>query len=88
MIDVYRAFLLTLDKLLEKIKNQMLGFVVIVDWTNFTYRQSTHLSPKILKLMIEGLQVSMKKRIQLLFPRELRKVKIFKTESNLNFERY
>lgn len=56
--DVYRAFLLTLDKLLENKQNQALGFVVIVDWTNFTLRQSSYLTPKILKLMIEGLQVS------------------------------
>ncbi|XP_055852731.1 clavesin-2-like isoform X1 [Episyrphus balteatus] len=54
--DVYRAFLLTLDKLLEEKQNQALGFVVIVDWTNFTLRQSSHMQPKILKLMIEGLQ--------------------------------
>ncbi|XP_075151269.1 clavesin-2-like [Haematobia irritans] len=54
--DIYRALLLTLDKLLEDVQNQALGFVVIVDWTNFTYKQSTHLTPKILKNMIEGLQ--------------------------------
>ncbi|XP_059221311.1 clavesin-2 [Stomoxys calcitrans] len=54
--DIYRALLLTLDKLLEDVQNQALGFVIIVDWTNFTYRQSTHLTPKILKTMIEGLQ--------------------------------
>lgn len=56
--DIYRALLLTLDKLLEDVQNQALGFVVIVDWTNFTYKQSTYLTPKILKTMIEGLQVS------------------------------
>ncbi|XP_054743649.1 clavesin-2-like [Anastrepha obliqua] len=54
--DVFRAMLLSLDKLLENVENQALGFVVIVDWTNFTYKQSTHLSPKLLKLMIECLQ--------------------------------
>ncbi|XP_067620867.1 clavesin-2-like isoform X2 [Eurosta solidaginis] len=56
MEDVYRAMLLTLDKLLENVENQALGFVVIVDWTNFTYKQSAYLSPKTLKLMIECLQ--------------------------------
>lgn len=55
--DVYRALLLTLDKLLENLQNQALGFVVIVDWTNFSFKQSTHLLPRILKTMIEGLQV-------------------------------
>ncbi|XP_037961130.1 clavesin-2-like [Teleopsis dalmanni] len=54
--DVYRAILLSLDKLLENASNQSLGFVVIVDWTNFTFKQSAQLSPKTLKLMIEGLQ--------------------------------
>lgn len=56
--DVFRTFLLTLDILLEDKQNQMLGFVVIVDWTNFTFKQSSHLHPKTLKLWIEGLQVS------------------------------
>lgn len=54
---VYRAFLLSLEKLLEDKQNQSQGFIVIVDWTNFTLRQSSHLAPKTLKLMIEGLQV-------------------------------
>ncbi|XP_017474739.1 PREDICTED: clavesin-2-like isoform X1 [Rhagoletis zephyria] len=56
MEDVFRALLLSFDKLLENVENQALGFVVIVDWTNFTYKQSTHISAKTLKLMIEGLQ--------------------------------
>nr|XP_036226496.1 clavesin-2 isoform X2 [Bactrocera oleae] len=56
MEDVFRALLLSLDKLLENVENQALGFVVIVDWTNFTYKQSKHISAKTLKLMIECLQ--------------------------------
>lgn len=58
LLTIYRAMLLTLEKLLEDKQNQANGFVAIVDWTNFTLRQSAHLNPKILKLMIEGLQVS------------------------------
>lgn len=58
LLTVYRAMLLTLEKLLENKQNQANGFVAIVDWTNFTLRQSAHLNPKIFKLMIEGLQVS------------------------------
>ncbi|XP_065357389.1 clavesin-2-like [Calliphora vicina] len=54
--DIYRALLLTLDTLLEDIQNQALGFVIIVDWTNFTYKQSKYLTPKIMKHIIEGLQ--------------------------------
>lgn len=58
LLTVYRAMLLTLEKLLEDKQNQANGFVVIVDWTNFTLKQSAHLNPKILKMMIEGLQDS------------------------------
>lgn len=58
LITVYRSMLLSLEKLLEDKQNQANGFVAIVDWTNFTLRQSSHLNPKVLKLMIEGLQVS------------------------------
>jgi len=32
------------------------GFVMIVDWTDFSFRQSSNLNPKVLKLMLEGLQ--------------------------------
>lgn len=55
LLSVYKATLLTLEKLLEDKQNQANGFVVIVDWTNFTFRQSSQLNPKVLKLMIEGL---------------------------------
>lgn len=58
LLTVYRSMLLTLEKLLESKENQSNGFVVIVDWTNFTLKQSAHLNPKILKMMIEGLQDS------------------------------
>lgn len=58
LVTVYRAMLLSLEKLLEDKQNQANGFVAIVDWTNFTLRQSSHLNPKVLKLMIEGLQVT------------------------------
>lgn len=54
---VFRALLLSLEKLLEDIQNQANGFVIIVDWTNFTYKQTSSLQLKVLKLMIEGLQV-------------------------------
>ena len=57
LLTVYRAMLLSLEKLLEDKENQANGFIAIVDWTNFTLRQSSHLNPKVLKLMIEGLQV-------------------------------
>jgi len=56
LISIYRAVLLTLEKLIEVPETQIHGFVMIVDWTEFTFKQSTKLSPKILKLIVEGLQ--------------------------------
>ncbi|CAI9740231.1 clavesin-2-like isoform X2 [Octopus vulgaris] len=53
---IYRAILLTLEKLIDDEETQINGFIIIVDWSQFTFKQSTWLNPKILKLMIEGLQ--------------------------------
>lgn len=58
LITVFRALLLSMEKLLEDIQNQANGFVMIVDWTNFTYKQTGSLQLKVIKIMIEGLQVS------------------------------
>ena len=55
--SIYRALLLTLEKLIDEEVCQINGFVIVVDWSQFTFKQSTWLNPKILKLMIEGLQV-------------------------------
>jgi hypothetical protein len=57
LISIYRALLLTLEKLIEDEETQVHGFVIIVDWSQFTFKQSTWIQPKMLKLMIEGLQV-------------------------------
>lgn len=56
LISVYRALLFSLEYLINDIANQANGFVVIVDWTEFSFRQSMNLKPGTLKLMIEGLQ--------------------------------
>ncbi|XP_031628531.1 clavesin-2-like [Contarinia nasturtii] len=56
LITVFRALLLSMEKLLEDIQNQANGFVLIVDWTNFTYKQTGNLQLKVIKIMIEGLQ--------------------------------
>lgn len=58
VMTIFRALLLSLEKLLEDIQNQANGFVLIVDWTNFSYKQTSNLQLKVIKLMIEGLQVS------------------------------
>ncbi|XP_050302683.1 clavesin-1-like [Anthonomus grandis grandis] len=56
LLTIYRAILVALEHLTNEIHNQANGFVVIVDWTEFSYRQSLYLKPAILKLIIEGLQ--------------------------------
>ncbi len=58
LASIYRALLLTLEKLISDEDTQINGFVIIVDWSQFSFKQSTWINPKILKLMIEGLQVS------------------------------
>ena len=57
LASIYRAILLTLEKLIESEEVQINGFVIIVDWSQFSFKQSTWITPKTLKLMIEGLQV-------------------------------
>ncbi len=57
LASIYRALLLTLEKLISDEDTQINGFVIIVDWSQFSFKQSTWINPKILKLMIEGLQV-------------------------------
>ncbi|CAH1984247.1 unnamed protein product [Acanthoscelides obtectus] len=56
LLSIYRALLFALEHLVDHIHNQSNGFVIIVDWTEFTFRQSTNLKPWMLRLMIEGLQ--------------------------------
>ncbi|GJQ83633.1 hypothetical protein Trydic_g14346 [Trypoxylus dichotomus] len=56
LLSIYRALLYTLEFLIQNIHNQANGFVVLVDWTEFSFRQSTNLKPSVLKTMIEGLQ--------------------------------
>ena len=58
LASIYRALLLTFEKLIDEEECQINGFVIVVDWSQFTFRQSTWLNPKVLKLMIEGLQVA------------------------------
>lgn len=61
---IYKSLLLSLEKLLEEPQNQINGFVFIIDWTDFSFRQSTNMSPRILKSMFEGLQDSFPARIK------------------------
>ncbi|KAM9775418.1 clavesin-1-like [Syngnathus typhle] len=56
--DILRAILLSLEVLIEKPELQINGFVLIIDWSNFSFKQASKLTPNILKLAIEGLQDS------------------------------
>lgn len=55
IMAVYKALLITLEKLSYDEQNQINGFVLIIDWTGFPLRLSTQLGPRILRLMAEGL---------------------------------
>ncbi|KAJ3611326.1 hypothetical protein NHX12_021342 [Muraenolepis orangiensis] len=56
--DILRAILLSLEVLIENPELQINGFVLIIDWSNFSFKQASKLTPNILKLAIEGLQDS------------------------------
>ncbi|XP_004080866.1 clavesin-1 [Oryzias latipes] len=57
-IDILRAILLSLEVLIENPELQINGFILIIDWSNFSFKQASKLTPNILKLAIEGLQDS------------------------------
>ncbi|XP_061569717.1 clavesin-2 isoform X1 [Cololabis saira] len=57
-IDILRAILLSLEVLIENPELQINGFILIIDWSNFSFKQASKLTPNMLKLAIEGLQDS------------------------------
>jgi CRAL/TRIO domain len=57
LLTIYRALLLSLEKLIQDQQTQVAGLIVIVDWTGFSLRHTGALSPKALRLILEGLQV-------------------------------
>lgn len=57
LLTIYRALLLSLEKLVDDPVTQLSGLVIIVDWSGFTFRHSSALSPRALKLILDGLQV-------------------------------
>uniref|UniRef100_A0A8C6SHU9 Clavesin-1 n=1 Tax=Neogobius melanostomus TaxID=47308 RepID=A0A8C6SHU9_9GOBI len=57
-IDILRAILLSLEVLIENPELQVNGFILIIDWSNFSFKQASKLTPNVLKLAIEGLQDS------------------------------
>lgn len=57
-MDILRAILLSLEAMIEDPELQVNGFVLIIDWSNFTFKQASKLTPSMLRLAIEGLQVT------------------------------
>lgn len=57
-VDILRAILLSLESMIEDPELQVNGFVLIIDWSNFTFKQASKLTPSMLRLAIEGLQVT------------------------------
>uniref|UniRef100_A0A8C4Q801 Clavesin-2 n=1 Tax=Eptatretus burgeri TaxID=7764 RepID=A0A8C4Q801_EPTBU len=56
-VDILRAILLSLEMMIEDPELQVNGFVLIIDWSNFSFKQASRLSPSMLRLAIEGLQI-------------------------------
>ncbi len=56
-MDILRAILLSLESMIEDPELQVNGFILIIDWSNFTFKQASKLTPSMLRLAIEGLQV-------------------------------
>ncbi|XP_029705120.1 clavesin-2 isoform X2 [Takifugu rubripes] len=57
-VDILRAILLSLESMIEDPELQVNGFILIIDWSNFTFKQASKLTPSMLRLAIEGLQDS------------------------------
>lgn len=56
LLTIYRSLLVSLENLIQDVNTQYNGFVFIVDWTNFTARQTMNISPRLLHVMLQGLQ--------------------------------
>ena len=54
---VLLAILLSLEQMIQDPEVQVHGFAIIVDWSQFSFRQAARLSPAQMRLVIEGLQV-------------------------------
>lgn len=67
-MDILRAILLSLESMIEDPELQVNGFILIIDWSNFTFKQASKLTPSMLRLAIEGLQVGPSTYIMALLP--------------------
>ncbi len=68
-VDILRAILLSLEAMIEDPELQVNGFVLTIDWSNFTFKQASKLTPSMLRLAIEGLQVTLLSVFNLMFIR-------------------
>lgn len=66
-VDILRSILLSLESMIEDAELQVNGFILVIDWSNFTFKQASKLTPSMLRLAIEGLQVRRRLRVWLLF---------------------
>ncbi|CAH1248401.1 CLVS2 [Branchiostoma lanceolatum] len=55
---VLLAILISLEQMIQDAEVQVHGFAIIVDWSQFSFRQAARLSPAQMRLVIEGLQDS------------------------------
>lgn len=69
-MDILRAILLSLEAMIEDPELQVNGFVLTIDWSNFTFKQASKLTPSMLRLAIEGLQVTLLSVFNLMFIRK------------------
>lgn len=56
MRTIYQAVLITLEHLVENPEVQQTGIIAIIDWSHFPARHATFLTPKTLRVFLEGLQ--------------------------------
>ncbi|KOB61158.1 Cellular retinaldehyde-binding protein [Operophtera brumata] len=56
LTSVFRALLLTIERTLSDTQTQANGYVIVVDWSEFTFKQTCSLQARVLKMMIDCLQ--------------------------------
>lgn len=57
LLSIFHALLQSVAKLVEDEKVQINGLVMLLDWTKFTFKQSTGIHPRVMRLMVHALHV-------------------------------
>lgn len=60
---IYQAVLITLEHLIQDPEIQRTGIIAVIDWSHFPARYATSLSPRTLRVFLEGLQDSFPMRL-------------------------